>query len=516
MAQKRLSMRMIKEILRLKWQCGRTHREVAAATWKSPGTVSHTVLRAKAAGYRKWEDIVDLDDDTLERKLYGVQAVPGAVRPLPDPVWMHLERKKPGVTLELLHLEYLDAHPTGLKYTAFCNVYRRWLSARRLTMRQNHIAGEKLFVDYSGKRAHIIDRKTGEWIPVELFVAVLGASNYTYAEATRTQKSRDFIASHMRTLEYIGGVPKALVPDQLKSGVIAACRYEPTAQRTYEEMARHYQTAILPARPRKPRDKAKVEVGVQVVQRWILARLRNERFFSLEALNERIAELLEELNDRPMRRYRASRRQLFEQIDRPELAPLPCERFTYAQWKSAKVNIDYHVEYDRHYYSVPYTLVSAVVEIRATAMTIEIIHKGKRVTSYVRSYVPGKHTTKPEHMPKSHRAHAEWTPSRMITWAQKLGPHTAHLVKSLLEQRRHPEQAYRSCLGIMRLEKRYGAERVDAACRRALIVSARSYKHVANILKNGLDKIPLPEQSPDQDTAVPEPHEYVRGSSYYQ
>jgi transposase len=511
MATERMSMRKTREIFRHKWVLKKSHREVVQSLGVSLGAVTGALDRARSAGL-VWADVEKLSDDELEARLYRAQAAPSGDRPKPDPVWIHLERKKQGVTLELLHLEYLERHPNGYQYTAFCEVYRRWLKKRQLSMRQIHRAGEKLFVDYSGKRPSIFDPKTGEESRVELFVAVLGASNYTYAEASLSQKSTEWIASHVRALEYLGGVPHALVPDQLKSGVIDACRYEPKAQRTYEELARHYGTALLPARPGKPRDKAKAEAGVLVVQRWILARLRNERFFSLEALNDRIAELLEELNNRPMRRYGGkARRQLFEELDRPALLPLPVERFVHAVWKDAGVNIDYHVEHDKHFYSVPYTLVHESVEVRATAMTVEILHKGQRIASHVRSYQAGGFTTAPEHRPKSHREHAEWTPSRLIAWAGKVGPNAKELVAAILEERPHPEQGYRSCLGIMRLAKQYGDDRLDAACRRALAVRARSYKHVANILKHGLDQIT--EEKP-KEPARP-PHENVRGPGYY-
>jgi len=513
MATQRLSMRKVREILRLKWVLERSHREVVSSLGVSLGAVSETASRAKKRGLT-WEAVEQMTDEELDEKLYGPRLATRS-RPKPDPVWIHLERKKPGVTLELLHLEYLEQHPDGYRYTTFCDVYRQWLKQRRLSMRQVHRAGEKGFVDYSGKKPTIIDRETGEEREAELFVCVLGASNFTYAEATESQKSACWIASHQNAFEYFGGVPEAAVPDQLKSGVIEACRYEPKAQRTYEEMARHYEMAILPARPGKPRDKAKAEAGVLVVQRWILARLRNERFFSLDELNERIAELVDELNDRPMRRYGgATRRELFERLDRPALSPLPTERFVYAQWKDAKVNIDYHVEYDKHYYSTPFSLTQELVEVRATATTIEILHKRKRVASHVRSYKPGGYTTDPNHRPKSHREHADWTPTRLIEWAGKVGPHAQALVRAILAERPHPEQGYRSCLGLMRLAKRYGDARLDAASRRAVAVGARSYKHVARILKHGLDAEPLPDEVPTDDTRPA--HEHVRGSGYYQ
>jgi transposase len=433
---------------------------------------------------------------------------------MPDFEYLHAERKKPGVTLQLLHLEYLQKHAEGYRYTAFCERYRDWLKRRGLTMRQEHLAGEKLFIDYAGKKPHIVDPETGEVIEVELFVAVLGASNYTYAEATLTQRGPDFIASNVRALAFLGGVTAALVPDQLKSAVTVASRYEPGIQRTYEELARHYGTAVVPARPLRPRDKAKVEVAVQIAERWIVARLRHETFFSLEALNERIAELLVELNDRKMRRYGVSRRELFERVDRPALRPLPSEPFVYAEWKKARLNIDYHVELDHHYYSAPHALVHEVLEGRATAITVELFHRGERVASHLRSYKRGGHTTLAEHMPKAHQKHLEWSPSRILHWAESIGPKTRELAEAILAERRHPEQGYRSCLGILRLGKQFGHERLEAAAARAVAVRARSYRHVELILKNGLDRMPSPAET-DAEGATLVVHENIRGRGYY-
>lgn len=511
MATERLSMRNTREIFRQKWTLGRSHREVCRSLGISIGAVSGAIARAIAAGL-DWAAVQALTDEALEAKLYP-SVLAASERPEPDCTYLHVERRKPGVTLELLHLEYLEKHPNGYRYTQFCERYREWLDKRRLTMRQEHRAGEKLFVDYSGKKPHIVDPNTGEVIEVELFVAVLGASNYTFAEATRTQRGPDFIASHVRALAFLGGVPAALVPDQLKSGVIVACRYEPGIQRTYEELAQHYGTAILPARPGHPRDKAKVEAGVLVAQRWILARLRHETFFSLEALNERIGELLEELNDRPMRVYGASRRELLERIDRPALRTLPPEAFAYAEWRKARLNIDYHAEVDHHFYSAPHALVHEELEARLTAITVELFHKGERVASHLRSYQRGRHTTVDEHMPKAHRAHAEWSPSRIVSWAATIGPSTKALAEAILAERRHPEQGYRSCLGILRLGKQYGKERLEAACTRAFAVRARSYRHVESILKNNLDRIPPSAKAPA--AGPPADHENIRGGDYY-
>jgi transposase len=346
-------MSKIREVLRLRWQLKLTVREVARGVGVSVGVAQKIASRATRLGLT-WESAEKLDDASLEERLYGRGAAPGDDRPRPDPVYIHGELRRTGVTLELLHLEYLEQHPTGFRYTAFCDTYRRWLPKAGVVMRQVHKAGEKCFVDYSGKRPSYFDPETGEQVEVELFVAVLGASNYTYAEATATQQVPDFLGSHVRAYADFEGVTEVTVPDQLKSAVVKACRYEPGIQRTYAEMARHYGTAIVPARPYKPRDKAKVEVGVQIAQRWILARLRNETFFSLAALNARIGELCAALNAKPMKKLGGvTRRELFEKYDRPALRPLPTEPYELVEWSQVRVNLDYHAEIDKHWYSAP-------------------------------------------------------------------------------------------------------------------------------------------------------------------
>ena len=511
----RLSMRAIREILRLRWVQGQAHRAVALSTGRSVGAVHETLRRAREAGL-DWAGVDAMTDDALDAALYRRPAVAGLrrARPQPDCVYIHTERRKPAVTLQLLHLEYLEQHPDGYGYTQFCDVYRRWLGRRRLTMRQVHRAGEKGFVDYAGKTPGLTDPATGERIPVELFLMALGASSYTYAEATATQQLPDWIASHTRAFAFYGGVPRAVVPDQLKSAVTIPCRYEPGVNRTYAALAAHYGTTILPARPAKPRDKAIAEVAVQVAERWIVARLRHETFYTLVALNERIAELLEALNAKPMRHYGgASRRDLFARLDRPQLGPLPAEPFEYADWLKAGVNVDYHVAVDDHFYSVPHTLVPLHerLEVRRTATAVEIFHRGQRVAAHRRSFQPGRHTTLNEHMPKAHQAHAGWRPSRFVDWASTIGPQTAALVTAILADRPHPEQGYRSCLGILRLAKRYDPARLEAACARALTAGARSYRHVAAILKRGLDRV-TPGTPP---AAAPVVHENIRGREYY-
>jgi transposase len=423
---------------------------------------------------------------------------------------VHSELRRPGVTLMLLWEEYCDTAADSFSYSWFCERYREWAGRLKPTLRQVHVAGEKLFVDYSGHTMEVIDGLTGEVHTAQIFVAVLGASNFTYAEASFTQSLPDWITSHVRVFHFFGGTARQTVSDNLKAGVTRACFHEPMVNRTYADLARHYKTAILPARPHHPRDKAKVEVGVQIVGRWILARLRNRRFFSLAALNEAIHGLLVDLNNRMLRGWGRSRRELFEEIDRPALTPLPDEPYEYAEWKRCRVNLDYHIEIAKHYYSVPHSLVRQEVEARITQRTVEIFLRGKRVASHVRSLLPHRPTTVAEHMPSSHRRYRDWTHERIRCEAAKVGPDAATLIDVIVRSRPHPEQGFRSAIGILGLVKRYEAERVDAACARALLLNARSYKSVAAILKNGTDRT----ASAAQDAPILF-HPNIRGRGYY-
>jgi transposase len=378
-------------------------------------------------------------------------------------------------------------------------------------MRQPHKAGEKLFVDYAGQTVPVIDPHTGEIRQAQIFVATLGASSYTYAEAHWSQALPNWIGGHVRAFSFFAGVPEILIPDNLKTGIKNPCRYEPDINLTYHDLAQHYGTAVIPARVRRPKDKAKVEVGVQVVERWILARLRNWKFFNLADLNRAIHKLLEDLNGRTMRHLGKSRRELFEILDQPVLKPLPKTSYEFATWKKARVHIDYHVEFDKHYYSVPYTLIRKEVFIRATECTVEVFYKHRRVASHPRSRDRGRFSTIPDHMSPSHRKYSEWSPDRFLLWAEKIGPHTAQLVEAVLASRRHPQQAYRSCLGILHLGKRYTDERLEAACRRALPAGIRSYKGIKNILDTKLDQL----QPEEPTTAALTTHVNIRGQSYY-
>jgi transposase len=504
-------MRHIREVLRLHYSVGMSQRTVARSLGLAQGTVSKYLNRSRRAGLN-WPLPPELDDDVrLENRLYPPPPdLPSEQRPQPDWAVVHSELRRPGVTLMLLWEEYCDSTTNAFSYSWFCERYKEWADKLKPTLRQVHVAGEKLFVDYSGHTMEVIDRLTGEVHTAQIFVAVLGASNFTYAEASFTQSLPDWIGSHVRAFHFFGGSARQTVSDNLKAGVTRACFHEPMVNRTYSDLARHYRTAILPARPYRPRDKAKVEVGVQIVGRWILARLRNRRFFSVADLNVAMALLLEELNNRPMRQLGKSRRQLFEEIDRPALTPLPDEPYEYAQWKRCRVNLDYHVEIDKHYYSVPYNLVRQEVEARITQQTVEIFRRGKRVASHVRSLLPHRPTTVAEHMPSSHRRYRDWTHERIRSEAAKVGPDADTLIDVIMRSRPHPEQGFRSAIGILGLVKRYGAERVDAACARALLLGARSYKSVAAILKNGTDKT-----APAAHDAPILFHPNIRGRGYY-
>ena len=512
MANKGLSMRKVREVLRLHHAAGLSGRAIARSLKLSPVTVTRYIRRAEEAGL-SWPLPGSLDDAQLERRLLpGAASMPGQTRfPVPEWSTVHRELRRKGVTLALLWQEYKETHPEGMQYSRFCQMYRAWAAKLDVVMRFEHRAGEKTFVDYAGHTVGVVERETGELREAQIFVAVLGASSYTYAEATWTQTLPDWVASHVRAFEFYGGCSELLIPDNLRSAVSRAHRYEPDINPTYHDLARHYGVAVLPARVRKPRDKAKAEVGVQVVERWVLAALRHRTFFSLVELNAAIAKLLERLNNRPFRKLPGSRRTLFEQLDRPALRPLRAERYVFAQWKKARVNIDYHVEVARHYYSVPHALVGREVDVRLTATTVECLHRGQRVASHVRSALKGRHTTADEHMPEKHRKMGQWSPERFRRWASTIGPNTATLIETVLRSRRHPQQAFRSCLGILRLVHSYGEDRLEAAAGRAVALGAHSYRSVESILNHRLDQRP----SEQIELALPIEHDNIRGASYY-
>jgi transposase len=455
-----------------------------------------------------------MDDRELEERLYPARAGEPLDPAVPHWPTVHRELRHKGVTLQLLWDEYHEAHRDGFRYSWFCREYRSFISRVDATMRQHHVFGEKCFVDYAGPTVPIVNPKTGEVRQASIFVGILGASNYTYVDATWSQSLPCWLGSHVRMFNYFGGVPFALVPDNLRSGVTKANYYEPDINPSYSDLAEHYNVVVLPARKRKPRDKAKAENAVLIVERWILAALRKRTFFSLEELNEAIAALLEKLNQRPFQKLPGSRRSLFEAHERLVLQPLPAEPYVFGAHKKCRVHLDYHVEVEGHYYSVPYDLVKEVVEVLYTATTVEILHNGRRVASHARSHYKGRHTTATEHMPPKHQKMLEWTPERLRSWAEKTGPATAQLVEGIMAKRRHPEQGFRACLGVMRLAHKYPLARVEAACQRAVAVQVFSYKSLLSILQNGLDAMPLPT-TPTTPSRPVVHHENVRGPEYY-
>ncbi len=508
-------MRQVREVLRLKFVGGVSVREIARRIGVAASTVRGTLKRFAAAGL-SWPLPEEMTDAVLEARLFANTGTKQGHRRHVEPDWaaLHREMKRKHVTLQILWDEYIEREPQGYRYSRFCELYRSFEAKLSVTMRQTHVGGDKLFVDYAGDTVPVIvDRLTGEVRQAQVFVAVMGASNFTYVEATWTQGLADWIGAHVHAFAAIGGVPRLVVPDNAKVAVIKACLYEPQVNRTYAEMAAHYGTAVLPTRPRRPRDKAKVEGCVLIVERWLIGRLRNRVFHSLAELNAAIGELLQRLNEeRPIRRLGRSRRQLLEELDRPALKPLPVEPYVFAEWRLRRVGIDYHVDVDHHFYSVPHRFARTEVEVRLTARTVEIFVKGERIAAHVRSSGNHGHSTVPEHMPSSHLRYADWTIERIRQEAASIGPATAALCELILDRRPHPEQGFRACRGILRLKRTFGRDRLEAAAMRAIDIGALSYGSVRSILDHKLDRQAANKRSAD---GVPIIHPNIRGSRYY-
>jgi len=510
----KMSMRNIREILRLKFGDARLdHRAIAMAVRISPSTVSDVVLRFKASEL-EWPLPEGLSDTLLEQKLYASKRLGVATQKVvPDWQLIHSELARPDVTRALLWTEYKAKNgERGFEYSRFCEGYAQWSSKLNLSMRQVHILGEKCYVDFAGKTVPIVDERTGEVLfEAQIFVGVLGGSSYTFAEAVASQQIPCWIQAHVKMLEFFGGVPQIIVPDNLKSAVTKADYYDPEINPTYNEWAKHYSVAVVPARVRKPKDKAKAEVGVQLVQRWILAALRNQTFYSLDELNEAIAGLLDQLNQKPFKRMPGSRAEAFQR-ERALLRPLPARPYDLGIWsRGVRVPFDYHVKAGDRLYSVPYRLAGQKVEIRLSASLVEIFHSGQRVASHKRVFGEGPPITDPDHMPSSHRAYAEWTPERIIAWAGEIGGPVAVFCANLMDRRAHPEQGFRSCVGVIQMADKYGASNLAAACSKAIRLRSFNCRTVRSILKNNLQNCPDPAA-----TTFPEPlHENIRGAAYY-
>lgn len=510
MANTRTGMRKLKELLRLHFESRLSQRAIARSLNISSSTIGEHLNRFQKAGL-SWPLPEDLDDAALESKLFPGVVSARKAEALPDWRDVHQELKRKGVTLALLWEEYKVERPECLGYSRFCELYGRFARTLRLSMRQVHKAGEMTFVDYAGQTMPITDRETGEVRQAQIFLAVLGASNYTYAEASWTQTLPDWVDSHSRAVEFFGGATELTVPDNLRSGVSKAHRYDPEINPTYHEWARHFGTAIMPTRARKPKDKAKVEGGVLVAERWVLAALRNQTFFSLDELNAALRKLCQKLNERPFQKLPGSRYSEYLRLDRPALKPLPTTPFSFGEWSKQRVGPDYHVEADRHYYSVPSDLVGETVDIRVAKGTVEVFRNGRRVTSHRRSREAGCKTTIREHMPIAHQRYLDWTPEKIEAWAETAGYETFCFFQAILADRSHPRVGYRACQGVIRLGKTYPLDRIEAACRRANLLGITRVDSLASILANGLDRLPV---SPPADTVAIE-HENIRGADYY-
>ena len=519
MAAERMDMRCVRDVLRLHLISKQSPRVIARSLNCGRTTVRGYVDRANKYRLYDWDLIETMSDQDLACRL-GFKSFAHATwqdetKVMPEWLTVHRElQKNKNVTLALLCQEYLENNPGGYKYSQFCEHYRRWSRKLSVVMRQVHKAGEKSFVDYCDGFP-LVDLNTGEVIKTQLFVGCLGASSYTFAEATLTQMLPDWLSSHVRMYEFFGGVTAITVPDNLKSAVNKPCFYEPVLNESYRDLARHYRTAIIPAHVRKPKHKAKVEANVLVAQRWILACLRHKVFHTLEDLNEAIRPLLEKLNNRKMRELKKSRTELYLEIDKPALMALPVAVYEFAEWKTVKVNINYHIQFDEHYYAVHYTHVHKVLEARATSTVVELFLRGERIASHRRSYQKGKYTTPPEYMPAGHRAMAKWPPSRMIAWAQSIGPSVGLLVEKILNTSKHPEQRYNSAIGLIRLGKKYGNDRAEKASRRGLELGSHSYKFVADMLKNNMDKLIVNETKYKQRAFTVIEEANTRGPKYY-
>lgn len=509
-ARRELTMRQLRQMLRLH-RDGVSAREIGRTLGVARSTIQDNLDRARAAGIG-WPLPPECTDEVLEQRLFARSGVKPGRRRHEEPDWTALARelKRPGVNLMVLWEEYRELRPDGYGYSRFCDLYREFERRISPVMRQHHVAGDKVFVDYSGKKIAIMDPATGEVRDAEIFVAVLGASNYTYAEATWTQKLPDWIEAHVRMFRFFGGVPRLVIPDNLKSGVHKASFYDPEINRSYAMMAAHYGVGIVPARPYRPRDKAKVEAGVRFAQSYILGRLRHQTFFSLAEANRAIVFAVERMNAYVMRRLGLSRSDLFASVERPALRALPASDYEFAEWRLARVGLDYHVEIEGFYYSVPHALIRTQVDVRITSRTIEMFHHAKRIAAHQRRYGGPRHGTDPDHMPSAHRRYAEWSPERFERWARTIGPNTEGLVIAVLANRPHPEQGFRTCLGVMRLFRGLAPVRAEAIAARALAIGALTYKSVASILKNNLDRA-----SPAAESSTVIEHQNLRGPGYF-
>ena len=508
----RFKMELVREVFRLKWQEKKSNRLIGSILKISKSTVASYLTRAVAKDIDNLDKLNSVGDEELKKIIFPHKFV--KEKSSIDFKRIHREFKRKHMTLMLLWEEESDKENKGiLSYSHFCRLYRKWRKSQKISMKQTHKAGEKSFIDYAGSTVPVvINIKTGETREAQIFIISLGASRYTYMEATWTQETKNFLQSHINALEFFGGVSEIWVPDNLKTGINKSSKYEPELNKSYYELAKHYGAVIIPARVRKPKDKAIVENAVLHTSHWILAKIRDMKFFSLESLNDKLQELLVLYNNKNMQGLDDSRKSLFEKVERSALKPLPSQRFEIAVWKNARANIDYHVELDGSYYSVPYKLRGEILTIRHTDVNVEILHQNKRVALHTKLFKKRMASTNKDHMPAGHRECADWTPSRILSWAKKTGPFCWDVCKKIMATREHPELGFRSCMGIIRLGKRFSNERLENACRRSLSIGGLSYQSIKSILEKGLDKIPLRQEEESKDIK----HENIRGNTYYQ
>lgn len=508
MPAKRIAMRKIRDVLRLKLDAKLSIRQISASTKVSVGAIQKLLHKTEALNL-SWPLPDSLTDEQLAKLFYPAADTKASARyQIPDWAAVHQELKRKGMTKQLLWEEYTQQYPNRCySYSQYCDRYLHWNKQQKRSMRQLHKAGEKCFIDYCGQTVPIVNHSTGEIRHAQVFVAVLGASNYTYAEATESQSLPDWLQSHVRTFEFFGGTPEMLIPDNLRSGVSKACRYDPELNPSYQQLAEHYQLAVMPARPYKPKDKAKAEVGVQIVERWILARLRHHSFFSLAEVNQCICALLEELNLKPFKQLPGNRKEAFDKLDHPALKSLPLHPYRYVAIKKVKVNIDYHIQYEQHHYSVPHQYVDEKLELHAGDQLVQLYYRQQLIASHPRKRYPGM-TTDEAHMPKRHQKHQQWTPGRLKQWASSIGPDTLKWVSQRMEEKAHPEQAYRLCLGLLSLSRQYPAQRLNGSCKIANQEGLAKLKQIKSILASNRDQLPEPEEG---TTRLSQDHENIRG-----
>ncbi len=518
-------MKQVRAVLRFHLAMGLSSRKIQGATGVARTTVQDYIKRCDDSGIKTVTSLDEMDDDALNIRLFGEakHKAPSSGKVMPDYNYIHQELKqskkdKTKVTLTFLWEAYKEQYgDNAYEYTQFRVYYRRYKQKLNPSMRQIHLAGEKVFVDYSGVTIPIYDKKDGTVSKAQVFVAVLGASGYTFVHATPSQKQEDFILSHVLAYEFFGGTPRAVVPDNLKSAVIFNDKkHGLVLNESYAALARHFNMRIEPARVRKPKDKPKAEQGVQAIQRYILAYFRHQKIFSVDEANEKISILLDRYNNKVMKHIGKSRTQLFEELDKPMLSPLPANRYIYEQFKIARVNMDYHITLEKCNYSVPFKYLKEQVEVRYSTQHIRIYHKNKLIATHPRLRRSGDASTLHEHMPPNHQyAHEKMNPSRLRSWAKSIGEYSALFVEDAFDAAEHEPNAYRKIVAVLSLAKRYGQVELELALMYAAQHRILSVKSVVSILDK---KLYLQKGSNNATYKTPplfNTHDNLRGEETY-